>query len=284
MSDLACTVSALALHPVKSCGIVPVDEALVVETGLDLDRAWMVLDADGEMLTQRECPRMALIQPTLRHGDVLLRAPGMLALHLALDRVEAPRRVRVWDDEVAAYDMGALAAQWFSDALQRPGLRLARFDPEFRRLCDRRWTGSAEAETAFADGFPILVANRASLDDLNTRLAAAGAAPVTMDRFRPNLVLDGLAAWEEDHVDTLSIATDEGPVVLKLVKPCSRCSMPDVDPVTAETGHAVGDALRAFRSDARVGGAVTFGMNAIVVEGLDRTLRRGQAVQAALAF
>ena len=83
---------------------------------------------------------------------MVLRAPGMLALHLALDRVESPLNVRVWDDWVPACDMGALAAQWFSDFAGRP-LRLVRFDPEHRRLSDRRWTGAHEAQTAFADGF-----------------------------------------------------------------------------------------------------------------------------------
>ncbi len=103
-------LASLAIHPVKSCGVLEQDAAELVETGLDLDRAWMVVDGHGEMLTQRELPRMALIRPSLRGGDLVLRAPGMLALHLAIDAVEKPVRVRVWDDEVAAYDMGDVAA------------------------------------------------------------------------------------------------------------------------------------------------------------------------------
>lgn len=283
MSDLDCRVAALNVHPVKSCAGVAVDEALVIETGLEFDRAWMVVDADGEMLTQRELPKMALIQPQLRHHDMVLRAPGMLALHVALDRVEDATRVRVWDDEVKAYEMGALAAQWFTDFLGRP-LRLVRFDPEQRRLSDRDWTGALEAENAFSDGFPLLVANTASLADLNARLAARGVAPVGMDRFRPNLVLDGLAAWEEDHIDRLEIATPEGPLTLKFVKPCKRCTIPSVDPATGVQGHEPGDTLAGFRADARVKGGVTFAMNAVVVQGLEHTLRVGQAANATLAF
>ena len=144
-------ISSLMVHPVKSCAGIAVDEALLIETGLEHDRAWMVVDSEGEFVSQRELPRMALVRPTLRASDVVLRAPGMLALHLLLDTVEAPCRVKVWSDIVAAYDMGDLAAQWFSDFLGQR-VRLARFDPATRRLCDPAWTGPFEAETAFADG------------------------------------------------------------------------------------------------------------------------------------
>ena len=285
MSTLPCTLSEIRLHPVKSCGGFSVNESLLVETGLDLDRAWMVVDAHGDMLTQRELPRLALVSASMRRGDLALRAPGMLALHLSLEAVEAPTRVQVWDDTVAAYDMGALAGQWFSDFLGVKGLRLVRFDPEQKRLSDRKWTGAIEAENAFADGFPLLVTSTASLAELNRRLALAGQAAVDMARFRPNLVLDGLpAAHDEDHVDTLEIEAEGGPVVLKLVKPCARCTIPDVDPATAAQGHAVADALAAYRADARVNGGLTFGMNAVIVSGIDAVLRPGAAVKATLAF
>lgn len=283
MSDLTCTLAALGLHPLKSCGALAPRTALLTDTGLDLDRAWMVVTPDGEMLTQREHPRMALIRPTLKLSDVVLKAPGMLGLHLSLEAVEAPTRVRVWDDIVKAWDMGALAAQWFTDFLSTPA-RLVRFDPDERRVADRQWTGEHEALTQFADGFPLLVSSTASLADLNQRLAAAGHAPVGHDRFRANLVLDGLSAFDEDHIDELSISTDEGEVRLKLVKPCSRCGIPNVDPASAETSAEPGRTLAAFRADARVGGAITFGMNAIVLAGAGHTLRVGQAARATLKF
>ncbi len=281
--DITCSLASLHIHPVKSCGGIAIPEGLLIETGLEFDRAWMVVDEHGDMLTQRELPKMALIQPTLRHSDIVLRAPGMLALHLQLDAVEAPTRVRVWNDVVKAYDMGDLAAQWFSDSLGRK-LRLARFDPEEKRLSDLKWTGALAAENAFADAFPLLVANSASLADLNARLAARGAAPVTMNRFRPNLVLDGLAAWDEDSIDEITLATDEGPVLLRLVKPCTRCSIPNVDPATAATSHEPGDTLATFRADARMQGGITFGMNAVIVSGIERTLRPGQRGTASWKF
>lgn len=283
MSDIDLTLASLHIHPVKSCAAVPVQEALVIETGLEFDRAWMVVDAGGGFVSQRELPRMALVRPTLRQSDMVLRAPGMLALHIAYDAVEGPCRVRVWDDEVAAYEMGALAAQWFSDFLGRP-LRLVRFDPEQKRLASKRWTGELDAETAFTDGFPLLVASQASLDALNQRLADAGQPPVALDRFRPNLVLDGLDAHGEDALDELRFDTPDGPVVIRLVKPCTRCSIPDVDPATGDTGHAVGDALAAYRADPRMDGALTFGMNAVIVEGIDRVLRPGLRGEATYRF
>ena len=283
MSDLNCNLHSLYLHPVKSCAGLTVQSRELVETGLDLDRAWMLVDERGDFVSQREHPRLALIQPTLRLNDLVLRAPGMLALHLALDRVDSALTVRVWDDTVPAWDMGALAAQWFSDFAGRP-LRLVRFDPEHRRASDARWTGGHPAQTAFADGFALLVTSTASLAELNRRLQLQGAAPVTMSRFRPNLVLDGIDAHDEDHVRQLEIDTPQGTVRLELVKPCARCSIPGVDPLTGIQGFEVVDALAAYRSDPRVDGAATFGMNAIVVDGVGHVLAVGQTCRARLAF
>jgi uncharacterized protein YcbX len=219
----------------------------------------------------------------LKTTEMVLRAPGMLALHVALDRVEERTRATVWDDEVAAYDMGDLCAQWFSDFLGRP-LRLVRFDPEHRRLSDRRWTGALDAENAFADGFPILVASAEGMAEFNRRLVAAGHDAVTIARFRPTLVLDGLDAHGEDALDEVVFDTAEGPVRLKLLKPCARCPIPDVDPATGVPGHAVGDVLASYRADARMDGALTFGMNAVIVEGVERALRTGMTGWATYRF
>jgi hypothetical protein len=281
--DLTAAVARLFVYPVKSCAGVELREAVLTETGLDLDRAWMVVDAAGAFVTQRELPRMALVKPQIRLNEVVLRAPGMLALHLAIDTVEEPVKVRVWDDEVAAYDMGAVAAQWFTDFLGRP-LRLVRFDPEQRRLSNARWTGGVEALNQFSDGYPLLLASTASLDLLNARLAAAGHAPVGIERFRPNIVLSGLEAHDEDRLERLRIAAEGGEVLLQPVKPCSRCPIPNIDPATAAIDPVVTDTLQAYRRDPRLDGAVTFAMNAIVLEGFDRTLRVGQPVTANWKF
>lgn len=283
MSDTqTLSIASLHVYPIKSCGGCDVNEALLIETGLEFDRAWMLVDADGEMVTQRELPRMALVETQLRQSDLKVKAPGMLALHLAFDQVEGPTTATVWGDTVKAYDMGDLAAQWFSDFLGKK-LRLVRFDPDQKRLSDKSWTGDIDAENQFSDGFPLLVVSKASLAELNQRLAAAGAPAAEMARFRPNIVIDGpgLAAHGEDHLDEIRVASPEGEVVLKMVKPCSRCSIPDVDPATAATSHAVGDALQAYRAGDR---GVTFGMNAVIVKGVECGLRRGDTAQASLRF
>jgi uncharacterized protein YcbX len=243
----------------------------------------MVVDEQGEFVTQRDEPRLALVRPTLRAGDLVLRAPGMLALHLALDAIESETTAQVWNDRVPAGDMGDLAAQWFSDFLTRR-VRLARFDPEVQRISDPKWTGDTRAFTAFADAFALLVVSSASLAELNRRLAVRGAAPVQSDRFRPNLVLDGLGAHEEDWIDRIGFDTADGPVVLRLVKPCARCSIPDVDPQRGEVDHAVSAELAAYRADARLNGQITFGMNAIVEQGIDCRLHVGATGRATVRF
>jgi len=286
--DLQATIARLFVYPVKSCAGVELPEALLTETGLEFDRAWMVVDAKGEFVTQRQLPRMALIQPQMKHTEVVLRAPGMLALHLAFDRVEEPVRVRVWKDEVAAYDMGDIAAQWFSDFLSELGkpqaLRLVRFDPEQKRLSNLQWTGGVEAENQFSDGYPLLVASEGSLAELNERLAAAGHDAVGIERFRPNIVLAGIESHDEDRVDALRITTNEGEAELKPVKPCTRCPVPDIDPATAVSSPEVGDILRTYRADARVDGRITFGMNCIVLQGVEHMLKVGQSVGANYRF
>ncbi|HYD77895.1 MAG TPA: MOSC N-terminal beta barrel domain-containing protein [Ramlibacter sp.] len=280
--EFAARIARLFVYPVKSCAGIELTEAVLTATGLDLDRAWMVVDEEGTFVSQRELPRMALVRTQLKGSEVVLRAPGMLSLHLAVDEVEGPARVRVWDDELDAYDMGAVASQWFSDFLGRR-LRLVRFDPEQRRLSSLKWTGGVEAPNQFADAFPLLVASEASLAGLNERLARAGHAPVGMERFRPNIVLAGVEAHDEDRVDVLRIEADR-PVAIRPVKPCARCPIPNIDPQSGEPSPEVLDTLQGYRSDPRVGGAVTFAMNAIVLEGEDAVLRVGQAVTGGWKF
>jgi uncharacterized protein YcbX len=193
-------------------------------------------------------------------GDALrLKAPGMLGLEVPFasegDVVEA----QVWKDRVAAVTQGDVADAWFSNFLGIPA-RLLRFDPETQRLANRDRTGGTDAPFKFADAFPLLITGRASLDDVNTRLAEHGAEPIGMERFRANLVLDGLAAYDEDRIRELRC----GDLLLRPVAPCARCQVPGVDPTTGEASRTVPDLLASFRKQA---GGVMFGMNAIVVEG-----------------
>ena len=281
--DVRAKIAQLFIYPIKSCGAIELKESVLTDTGLDLDRAWMVVDEQGEFVTQRQLPRMALIQPTLTSFDMIVKAPGMSALKLAIDEVAAPVTVKVWDDSVKAFDMGDEAADWFSDFLKKT-VRLVRFDPEQKRLSDMTWTKGIEAKNGFDDGFALLVTSVASLKVLNDKLAAAGEKAVTMQRFRPNVVLTAIDAYDEDRLDTLNITTQQGVVKLKHVKPCARCTIPDVDLQSGKQGTAVADMLQSYRANPLMDGAVTLGMNAIILSGEGATLRVGQAVGADYAF
>jgi uncharacterized protein YcbX len=300
MNTLQATIAQLWVYPIKSCAGLLCEQAELTATGLAWDRAFMVVDAQGEMVTQRDLPRMALIHPELNTAsDVMqmtVRATGMpdLVLPLAL-RVDNRVKVRVWDDEVPAFDMGNEASQWFTQFLDTAtdasfgALRLVRFDPSHARVSSRTWTQADTALNQFSDGFPMLVTSDASLQGLNQRLQAQGKAPVDMRRFRANVVLSGLEAHDEDRVAQLQVTTvskEERPsqVVLKLVKPCPRCPIPNIDPDTAHSDTAVGDTLQAYRQDPRLEGKITFGMNAMAVQGEGQVLRVGQQVTGDWVF
>lgn len=272
-------IEQLWIYPIKSCAGIRLEQAELQWAGLEWDRAWMVVDARGEFVSQRELPRMALVRPAFRLGQLELTAPGMLPLHLGLESDDASHRleVEVWDDRIPAWDMGDAAALWFSEFLQAD-LRLVRFDPAVRRLSSSRWTCGIEAPNRFSDGFPLLACSSASLAELNERLQVAGQEPVGIERFRPNLVLGGLESHDEDRLAELVFpGEDGGEIRLVPVKPCARCAIPNIDPATAKSDPAVGDLLQTYRQDRRLMGAVTFGMNVIVRAGAGRLLHAGQA-------
>jgi uncharacterized protein len=260
-------IAALHCYPVKSAAGLELEQALLTPAGFEDDRRWMLVTTAGRFITQREVPRLALLKPQLTPGALLLTAPQLPQISIALARHGQRRTVSVWQDQCEAFDEGDEVAAWLH-AFLGMSCRLARFDPAQRRLSDRAWTGEFEAENRFSDGFPILALNAASLADLNGRLAA----PLPMNRFRPNIVLEGLLPYDEDLIDELC-----GPGVrLKLVKACTRCR---ITATNQDSGEFEGDeplrTLRAYRYDARLHG-VCFGQNAIVVEGDAATLRRGE--------
>ncbi|MFM0420287.1 MOSC domain-containing protein [Paraburkholderia aromaticivorans] len=287
------TISELFVYPIKSCAGIALHEARLFATGLEYDRCWMVTDPAGAMLTQRAYPRMALIQVEIGAEDLVIRAPGMSELRTPLDsaRLDAPSAVQtqVWRDAAFGLDTGAASAEWFSAFLGVPA-RLLRFDPERERIVDPDYTDSVGgATTHFADGFPLLVIGQASLDDLNTRLSGKGAPAIPINRFRPNVVLTGLDAYEEDYVETLSIDGEAGEnVQLQLVKPCSRCPMPTIDQAKGapdpDWPNEPTDTMSVYRANPQRNGAITFGNNALVARGAGRWLRVGQSVEAELGF
>jgi uncharacterized protein len=279
------TLSEIIFYPVKSCAGIVVPEARLTAAGLAVDgvsdREWMVVDANGQFLTQREYPRMALVTPRPQDGVLELSAPGQASHEIPLVHPTgaAVRPVRIWDDVLPAEDCGDASAAWLSQAIGAP-CRLVRFPAGARRLTSTRWTGGVAAPTRFADGYPVLVIGAASLADLNARLAAAGRPALPMNRFRPNLVIDGMAAFEEDYVDQFTL----GDAVLKPVKPCPRCPIPSVDQATGVPGPDPLDILQAYRRKPQLDDAVCFGMNCIVTSGEGTRLTVGLDVDAALSF
>lgn len=280
-------ITELNLYPIKSCAGIALREATLTSAGLMsehiYDREWMVVDANGEFMTQRQYPKMAQIVPRIKADTLELRAPGMLRLEVPLglpDHEDArPLDVRVWDDTVPAYDCDEITATWFSKFIGTP-CRLVRFHADGKRIASAKWTGEVEAPTLFSDGFPMLLISEESLADLNDKLKAQGRLPLSMNRFRPNIVINGVDAFEEDHAESVVI----GKAKLKPVKPCSRCQIPSIDPATGEFGPDPLDILRGYRANPRIEGGIAFGMNTILIDGDGALLRVGQEVEVTLAF
>lgn len=279
------TLSELVLYPIKSCAGLSVPEATLALDGLSAnginDREWMVVTREGLFLTQREFPRMATIVPRIAGDELVVEAPALPPLRLPLphDAAAPSLEVLIWDDHVLAADCGDNAAAWFSDAVGAP-CRLVRFRPDVVRPKISPWTGGLPAAARFSDGYPILLIGQASLDDLNARLKSAGRTELPMNRFRPNMVVEGIDAFEEDFV----AAFTDGDISLRPVKPCARCPIPSVDQATGIPGPDPLDILQTYRANARMDGAVTLGMNVIVQAGIGRTLRVGQQFDAEFAF
>jgi uncharacterized protein YcbX len=280
-------INEIFVYPIKSCAGISLRRATLLETGLEYDRHWMVTDPAGGMFTQRAHPRMALIRTAFDGDDLVIDAPGMSTLRTPL-RAEAladPKALRatVWRDTVDALDTGDATAQWFSEFLGVPA-RLARFAPDERRTVDEDWTAPLTTHTRFADGFPLLIMSQASLDDLNARLSTKGAPGIPANRFRANLVIGGLDAYEEDYVGDMQI----GDVQLRLVKLCTRCPMPTIDQATGAPDpswpHEPLDTMSGYRASEQFDGALTFGKNAVVVEGEGAALEVGAAVEAEIDF
>lgn len=262
-------LQSLHIYPLKSARGFEHAQAVATRRGLDGDRSFMLVTPEGRFLTQREHPRMALLVPHIDAMSFTLEAPGRTPLRLDLGSSFAPCNVRIWDDECAAFDLGRSAAAWLSEYLNSP-CRLVRFDDARQRLSSAQWCQGIEAPNHFSDGFPYLVIGSASLEDLNRRLPA----PLPMNRFRPNLVIEGWEPYAEDRVDELQI----GAVRLKLVKPCARCRITATE---QSSGVFQGDeplrTLKQYRMDHALHG-VLFGQNAIMIEGDGQLLERGAEV------
>jgi uncharacterized protein YcbX len=229
-------VSALYIYPVKSCAGIALDRVHFGKTGPDLDRRWMVVsEDDGEMLavTQREMPKLALAQPALGAGELVLRAPGLGHLRLPIeDDRPATRTVQIRADSLDVIDEGLEAAQWFGELLDAE-VRLVRLPERVSRRVSPKYI-TEPAYTTLTDGYPALLLSEESLADLNRRLNERGIRAIDMRRFRPNIVVRGVDAYAEDDWKRILL----GDLPFDVVKPCARCAITTVDPSVGEVFDA----------------------------------------------
>ncbi|MBL0046258.1 MAG: MOSC domain-containing protein [Flavobacteriales bacterium] len=244
------SVASLHIYPIKSLGGCAVNEARITDRGFEHDRRWMLVDASGRFITQREVPTMACLHCSpitdgFRVTDV--RDGNHIDLPLRLTD-GTTSRARVFDDEVDVVHSATAVSAWFVEKIGSmcslvfmPYSALRPVDPRY-----------ATGITSLSDGFPYLIISQASLDDLNGRMAEA----IPLDRFRPNIVITGGTAFEEDSWKEISIGSSR----FTLVKPCGRCVIPTTNQHTGERSKEPTRTLATYRS---VGNKVLFGMNAM---------------------
>jgi len=243
------------LYPIKSLGGIAVQEAQVEERGFKYDRRWMLVDQSGEFLTQRQHPQLALLQVALSESQLEVFSKGDPSQRIAFDLDLASNQellVSIWGDQVLARVVSAEVSRWFSDFLQMD-LDLVVMPESSHRKMDPRYAVQGES-VSFADGMPYVMIGQASLDELNQRLEV----PVSMDRFRPNLVFSGGQAFEEDQFTRIKV----GEVDFQVVKPCARCVLITVNQQTGEKGKEPLATLATYRT---VNNKVYFGQNAVAL-------------------
>jgi uncharacterized protein len=254
-------ISALYSYPIKSCGGLAHDTVEMVATGPRFDRHWVITEPDGTFITQREYPKMALIQPQFLDGALSITVPNHGEVCVPLDERPrlAQRPVTVWRDTVLASDEGDEAANFLSSYLGLD-VRLFHMPETTVRAVNPDFNQGKTAQVGFADGYPLLVVSDASLDDLNRRLEERGASPVAMQNFRPNMVVTGVdKPFAEDGWNRFTV----GDITFDVVKPCARCSITTVNPQTGDVPNPKEPTatLATFRRGDN--GGVLFGQNAI---------------------
>ncbi|HEY8088057.1 MAG TPA: MOSC N-terminal beta barrel domain-containing protein [Polyangiaceae bacterium] len=258
------SVVALHVYPVKGCRGVTLDTARVERRGLAHDRRWMLVDGDGKFVTQRTEPRLARIEVAIEGEALILSTEGHGALLVQRPPLEAPRRrVRVWSDEVDAVDAGTDVAEWLCGVLGSETSLV--FMPETTSRPVRPEYGRPDDVVSFADALPLLFTTLASLDELNARMRQ----PLPMNRFRPNIVVQGTAPWAEDGWTHVRV----GELGVRVVKACDRCVVTTTDQLTGARGVEPLRTLSTFRERER---KVYFGVNAI--PNVTGTIRVGDAV------
>lgn len=240
-------VSSLYIYPIKSCKGFSVDKVSLDTKGFRYDRRFMLVDEEGQMLTQRILPQMALIDVAWQDDFFVINKGISVPLQ---PQGGDKTKVQVWSDVCTAWNISAEANEYFSDFLKQK-VRLVYMPDQTKRVVDTRYN-TVKATTTFTDGFPILLISQASLNDLNTRLEK----PVEMQRFRPNLVVEGFYPYQEDDISGFSIGEKQ----FSVVKPCARCVMTTINPQTAEKGAEPLKTLSEYR---KKNNKIYFGQNVI---------------------
>ena len=243
-------ISQIYIYPVKSLGGTWLKQSALQPKGLQYDRHWMVVDKDNRFMTQRTHPQMALITSQIENGQLTLSGFGLEdRIVPALEAGGPKTATKVFNDPVNVHELDNETNEWLSQALDTP-CKLVSFPDDEMRYCDPL-TSSPGDHTQFADAYPLLIISEASLEDLNQRLAS----PVGMDRFRPNLVVKGCAAFAEDHWTSIEV----NGIHIRMLEACSRCSVPTVD---QETGIASGpEPIHTLSTYRQRDGEVFFGSN-----------------------
>jgi MOSC domain-containing protein len=259
-------VSSLIYYPIKACRGFEIESATIERMGLQHDRRMMVVTPEGEFLTQREFPRLALVNPKLVDGTLELSAPNYESIQVDIQTSGTPWLVNVWKSRgVQAIDQGEEAATWFSEWLGT-AVRLVHIADGYKRLVNESYAVHEDDHTGFADGYPILLTSEEGLEDLNAHLES----PVPMNRFRPNIVVKGCDPFEEDRWNRIRI----GDVALAVVKPCARCEVTTIDKETLERKKEPLKTLGKYRKQKL--GAI-FGQNVIPLNG--GSIRLGMNVE-----
>lgn len=244
-------LSDIYIYPVKSLTGIRVEQWPVTAKGLLYDRHWMLVDDQQQFLSQRRLPRMTLLSTALTETHLTISAPGMDDLCFALQAQSGEvLTVQIWQDECQAQVVSDQADRWFTEFLQVPCRLVFQAETDIRPV-DPTYANPSD-QTSFSDGFPFLIIAERSLADLNSRLPS----PIGMARFRPNLVIAHCAAFAEDTWRDIRINN----IQFRLPKPCSRCPVPTVDPITAEYGKEPLSTLSHFR---KWQSKVYFGQNAL---------------------
>jgi uncharacterized protein YcbX len=247
-------ITALHTHPVKGAHRLEHGSVAVEQCGLAGDRRWMLVDADGVGITQRDEPRLTQLRVREESGRLTLSAPGLPDLDVR-EPVDAPEELlRVFSNHDKA-PVRVAESHWVTAYLGRPARLAWQADPSGRAVQGPSRPGDT---TSLADGYPVLLANTASLDALNDWLAGAGEEPVPMTRFRPNLVVEGAPAWAED--DWLGRRIRVGAVWFRVATACSRCVVTTID---QETGERTGQPLKALGRHRRYDDGLLFATNLI---------------------